>query len=503
MSINKIKYKKLRRFDTDVHVVSFMPSVNVKPTLIRSTIAKKITQFFHNWFRRKKYEEACGINLSFFDIKSLKPYGLLFTDAGFLIQPPSVTDAFTEMLYMKDGRIIIENMSLETFKTKYQKDCYFAAGLSYELVKAGKKHIAGTKSFDHYKYDNPRTFIGQNEKTKEIFWCVAEGRSTTDRGINADEQAEILLEFGCTNGINADGGGSSALILKGKVMNTLSDGSLRKIPTMLMLYIRDGFVVEEDIEKVVEPKLGDTEIIENGIIQLNKIDGIPFKVDLIPESNTKARPRYNMIPLYKTIHNTGNSSSGANAEMHTRYVDNTIQYISWHFTVDDKQIIQELPINESAWHAGDGSNGTGNRKTIGIEICEQKGIDWTKARENAIKLIAFLDENIDTFVKDEASTVPHQKWSKSNFYCPHIILDEGWDLFLNDIEKYKNKSTSEETPVDGNIEDYKLEGIKYLYDNKLLNDYNGWVVKLEEPLPSWASFLLLSRIHKAFTREEG
>lgn len=168
-------------------------------------------------------------------------------------------------------------------------------------------------------------------------------------------------------------------------------------------------------------------MIKDGIIQIDNIYSTPFKVDLIPKNNTSSRPAYEMNPTSITVHNTGNSKKGANAEMHTEYVDNTTAYVSWHFTVDDKQIIQELPIIESAWHAGDGKTGKGNRTSIGIEICEQEGIDWEKAKENGIKLIKFLIENVSTI----EGVVPHQHWTGK--YCPHLILDEGWDKFMAQI----------------------------------------------------------------------
>ena len=64
---------------------------------------------------------------------------------------------------------------------------------------------------------------------------------------------------------------------------------------------------------------------------------------------------------YITVHDTGNTSSGANAEMHRRYITNLNNSadstaISWNFVVDQDQIIQHLPSNEVAWHAGDGGS---------------------------------------------------------------------------------------------------------------------------------------------------
>lgn len=64
---------------------------------------------------------------------------------------------------------------------------------------------------------------------------------------------------------------------------------------------------------------------------------------------------------YITVHDTGNTSVGANAEMHRRYITNLNNNpdstsISWNFVVDEDEIIQHLPHNECAWHAGDGGS---------------------------------------------------------------------------------------------------------------------------------------------------
>ena len=63
------------------------------------------------------------------------------------------------------------------------------------------------------------------------------------------------------------------------------------------------------------------------------------------------------------------------------------------FTVDDKEIYQHLPLNENAWHAGDGAEGTGNRESIAIEIAVNEDGDYNKAVENARKLAAYLMGN--------------------------------------------------------------------------------------------------------------
>lgn len=149
---------------------------------------------------------------------------------------------------------------------------------------------------------------------------------------------------------------------------------------------------------------------------------------IIPKSQAKQRPGYAMTPKYITVHNTANANEGANAEMHARYLLNGAggRTASWHFTVDDKEIYQHLPLNENGWHAGDG-NGKGNRQSIGIEICENSDGDFEKAVKNAQWLIEKLMKDHDI---PKANVVPHKHWSGKN--CPHKLLT-GWAHFIGGI----------------------------------------------------------------------
>lgn len=38
---------------------------------------------------------------------------------------------------------------------------------------------------------------------------------------------------------------------------------------------------------------------------------------------------------------------------------NNTSSTSYHFAVDDKEVIQAIPLDRHAWHSGDGTNGTG------------------------------------------------------------------------------------------------------------------------------------------------
>ena len=70
--------------------------------------------------------------------------------------------------------------------------------------------------------------------------------------------------------------------------------------------------------------------------------------DFIP-AGRRNRPGYKLDgPRFITVHDTANTSEGANAEMHSPVSrgQRCRGPASWHFTVDDLKIIQHLPLEE-------------------------------------------------------------------------------------------------------------------------------------------------------------
>ena len=193
-------------------------------------------------------------------------------------------------------------------------------------------------------------------------------------------------------------------------------------------------------------------VLPNGL----KIGNATVIVDIIPKTNHKIRPGRKMVPEYITDHDTGNPGRGANAEMHNRYMHNMAGYdprdtshISWHLTVDENFIYQHLPFDEHGWHAGDGANGDGNRKSIGVEKTMNVDGDRAKVEENAIALHVYLLKNVIN--KTPKNVHPHQHWSGK--YCPAVILkrDGSFTPFRNRIQKAYDGSKQTEKPNLSNV----------------------------------------------------
>ncbi|WP_017728475.1 peptidoglycan recognition protein family protein [Halalkalibacterium ligniniphilum] len=177
-----------------------------------------------------------------------------------------------------------------------------------------------------------------------------------------------------------------------------------------------------------------------------------IKQDLIPTSN-RNRPGTRINPTHITIHETANRSRGADAATHARYVkgaDAQNRSVSWHYTVDDKQIIQHLPNHEMGWHAGT----NGNRQSIGIELCVNSDGDFEKTKANAQWLIRKLMSNLNIPVE---RVVTHKHWTGKN--CPATLLPQ-FNNFKQGVITVTAQSNNTPSPTHkGNWEKATAKGI--------------------------------------------
>lgn len=165
---------------------------------------------------------------------------------------------------------------------------------------------------------------------------------------------------------------------------------------------------------------------------------VNIRQNLVQSWNYSNKCPYTMNPTTVTVHNTANDAPAWNE---VNYMINNKDEVSFHYAVDDKEIVQGVPENRNAWHAGDGS-GNGNMRSISIEICYSLsgGDNFIKAEKNAAEFVASILKRkgwgIDRVKK-------HQDWNGK--YCPHRTLDMGWNRFLNMVQQYLNGTTTTNT----------------------------------------------------------
>lgn len=189
---------------------------------------------------------------------------------------------------------------------------------------------------------------------------------------------------------------------------------------------------------------------------------------LVPQSKWGTKCPYTMEAEFIVIHNTANDAS-ANNEI--SYMISNNNQTSFHFAVDDKEVVQGILLNRNAWHAGDGGNGRGNRKGIAIEICYSLsgGERFDKAERLAAQFIAqLLDERkwgIDKVTK-------HQDYSGK--YCPSRTLDRGWQRFLDMVKGELDKL---HTPVISWTLEEPMANVIAIAPTALIDIVTGAVIK--------------------------
>ena len=154
-----------------------------------------------------------------------------------------------------------------------------------------------------------------------------------------------------------------------------------------------------------------------------------FKQNLVSSSKYSTKCPYSLDVQYITVHDTANSATAKNE---IAYMISNSNQTSFHIAVDESEAIQGLPLNRNAWACGDGGSGTGNRKSISVEICRPTNSNrslYDQAEENAVYVLARLlykyGLGIDRLKR-------HYDWSRKS--CPNVIIREGrWESFKSRV----------------------------------------------------------------------
>ena len=207
---------------------------------------------------------------------------------------------------------------------------------------------------------------------------------------------------------------------------------------------------------------------------------------------------------YIVVHDTGNSSRGANATAHYNYFNGGDRSSSADFFVDDTQV---LCVNDYykyyTWHCGDGRGkyGITNRNSVGIEFCINVDSDRDKTLERTAQLVRELMQELNIPIE---RVVRHYDASRKN--CPQSMSGNGWaqwykfkeklkgeDLTMAQYEELKNEiSQLTETVkvlatelhdlkhpmiynyIDNNMPEWARSAVSWAVENGILNgDENG------------------------------
>jgi len=104
---------------------------------------------------------------------------------------------------------------------------YNAVSGGPRILRSGKVSVESKKEGQRKGFDremHPRTAVGYSRDKRFLVMAVIDGRQPGySRGVDLYELAAIMLEFGCYEALNLDGGGSSTLVICNKIVNHPSD----------------------------------------------------------------------------------------------------------------------------------------------------------------------------------------------------------------------------------------------------------------------------------------
>ena len=194
-------------------------------------------------------------------------------------------------------------------------------------------------------------------------------------------------------------------------------------------------------------------------------------------------------PQYIVIHDTGNTSRGANAESHFNYFNTGSRGASADFFVDSTQVLQ---VNDYTrfytWHCGDGGGrfGITNGNSVGIEIC----VNSDGIYDTALKYAAELTKRLmnELHISPEC-VVRHYDASRKN--CPSSMSRNNWEKWY----EFKRRLQNEEGFTVTQYEELK-EMISNLtaeitkLKNPMIYDY------IDENMPNWARPTIAKLVEK-------
>lgn len=108
--------------------------------------------------------------------------------------------------------------------------------LDGKSIAAGADYAEGT--FPRFSTGrHPRSGVGFSKDSTKVYFFVVDGRTQQSVGMSLVEFGDLMVASGAYQGMNFDGGGSTSLVLDGRIVNAPSDATgERAVGNCLLLY---------------------------------------------------------------------------------------------------------------------------------------------------------------------------------------------------------------------------------------------------------------------------
>ena len=85
---------------------------------------------------------------------------------------------------------------------------------------------------------HPRTAVGFSRDSTTLYVLTVDGRSQASVGVTLVELASIMRRLGAWQAMNFDGGGSTSMVVDGRLMNVVSDTSGERAVGNALMVVR-------------------------------------------------------------------------------------------------------------------------------------------------------------------------------------------------------------------------------------------------------------------------
>ncbi len=219
------------------------PSLHIEPIAPPDVVRAATTTI------AKKNNAIAAVNSSFFNMKTGEPYGYFRRDGKTERTNTDTPFGVLGFTWGKERKPVIANITKEETPVKPNKNWNLdkvetAVASGPVLVVDGRIDIS--PEYSEIAGRNPRTAVGFNRDTNRFYMVVVDGRTTDSVGMTFKELAQLLIDVGCTDALNCDGGGSSALALHGKLMNK-PVGKTEQRPVPLCWGVTRTVIIDNDM----------------------------------------------------------------------------------------------------------------------------------------------------------------------------------------------------------------------------------------------------------------
>ena len=341
------------------------------------------------------------------------------------------------------------------------------------LVKDGKEYI-NFQVGSGINGKQPRSVFSQTNNG--IMITTIDGRTSGRYGSTIEAMPEILIKNGAINSANLDGGGSTRLLVNGKIANAPCED--RAVPVVLAIWLKSDSNTKEEKKEMDY--------------------GLEFQFKQAHTSNFRVGRRDSI--KYIVVHYTGNNGDTAKNNI-DYYANNKNLSASAHYFIDENSVAwQSVKESDCAWHCGGQTyyhKDCRNDNSIGVEICGKNkngsgkpatDSGWYFTEEtvkNAVKLVKYLMQKYNIPIEN---IIRHYDVTHKVCPAPFVNNSSEWDKFKAMLvgdsgDKKQEETMSKNTNAEALTEVNDI--VWELSHRGIITDKNLWLQKLAEDTNSY------------------